>query len=85
MLLRNIGMLGLLVNSCCVQAGEIVWLDHFSKDAVKVSAPWQTVPPDRKVQATHYRGTRWDGVIAIEATAEHSMPLLARPVEVDLN
>lgn len=82
---RSIGMLYLLVISNAVQAGEIVWLDHFSGESVKMPAPWQVVQLNKKVPPTSYRLTRWDGVFAIEATAEHSMALLARPVEIDLN
>jgi hypothetical protein len=84
MLLRNVGMLCLLAISYCVQAGEIVWLDQFAKDSEEVPAPWQIVRLDKKVAPTHYRVAHWDGVLGIEATAEHSMALLARPVEVDL-
>lgn len=36
-----------------------------------------------EVRLDHF--TRWDDVFAIEATAERSMTLLARAVEIDLN
>jgi len=67
-----------------VHAGEVVRLDHFGNGSAKVPAPWQVVQLDKKVPPTHYRIASWDGVAAIVATADHSMALLARPVEVDL-
>lgn len=71
--------------SCLVQAGEIVWLDRFVKEAVDVPAPWRIVQLNSRVTPTRYRVIRWDDIFAIEAIAEHSMALLARPAEVDLN
>ena len=84
-MLRSV-VLGLMcVASFWVQAGEIVWLDRFVEESVEVPAPWRVVQLDKKVLPTRYRVTRWDDVFAIEAVAEHSMALLARPVEIDLN
>jgi len=85
MLWRSIGMLYLLVFSSAVSASEIVRLDGFSGDSAQVPAPWQLVQLDKKVPPTRYKLTQWDGVLAIEATADQSMALLARPVDVDLN
>ncbi len=48
------------------------------------AAPWRLVRFDEKIPATQYRVREWDGVTAIEAVAEKSMALLARPVAVDL-
>lgn len=67
------------------QAGEVVRLDHFDHASAQVPAPWQVVRLDKKIPPTQYQVTRWDGVIAIEAKADQSMALLARPVEVDLD
>ena len=67
------------------QAGEVVWLDRFDQEATNVPPPWRVVQLDRKVASTRYRITLWDGHRAIEASADHSMALLARPVEIDLN
>ncbi len=47
--------------------------------------PWQVVRFDEKVPATVYRLVRWDGIEAVEASADASMALLTRPVEVDLH
>lgn len=85
MLQRSIGVVCWFVISYGAHAGEVVRLDHFTNETVKVPAPWQIVQLDKKISPTHYQVTRWDGVTAIEATADHSMALLARPVEIDLN
>lgn len=84
-MLRSIVLGSMCAVSCCAQAGEIVWLDHFTGESVEVPAPWHIVQLDKKVLPTRYRIVRWDDVPAIEATAERSMALLARPVEIDLN
>lgn len=47
-------------------------------------APWQVVRLSDTVPPTRYRVRVWDGVVAIEAEAEASMALLARPLKVDL-
>jgi len=84
MLTRNIGIVCVIVISSGVCAGEVVQLDQFTNESVKVPAPWQVIQLNKKVSPTNYRIARWDGVTAIVATADHSMALLARPVEVDL-
>jgi ABC-type phosphate/phosphonate transport system ATPase subunit len=47
-------------------------------------APWRSIRFDERVPATRYRTLDWDGVAAVEARAEASMSLLARPIEIDL-
>lgn len=84
-MLRSIVLGSMCAVSCWAQAGEIVWLDHFTRESVEVPAPWHIVQLDNKVSPTRYRVIRWDDVFAIEAAAERSMALLARPVEVDLS
>lgn len=71
--------------SLLAQAGDEIRLDHFTMESVDVPSPWQVIQLNKKVPPTRYRVTRWDDVLAIEAIAERSMSLLARPVEVDLN
>ena len=85
MLLRSVAGLAFCAGSCVVQAGDLASLDNFKGPSAVVPAPWQIVQLNKKVTPTLYRIVRWDGVLGIEATAEHSMALLARPVEVDLN
>ncbi len=84
-MLRSVVMVSLCAVSCWAQAGEVVWLDRFGQEAADVPPPWRVVQLDRKVLPTRYRITLWDGHYAIEASADHSMALLARPVEIDLN
>jgi len=47
-------------------------------------APWRSIRFDERIPATRYRTLTWDGVAAVEARAEGSMSLLARPIDVDL-
>lgn len=85
MLPRSIAGFVLCATALFAQADEAVWLDRFSEPSADVPAPWKIVQLDKKVASTRYRIARWGDVLGIEATAEHSMALLARPVEVDLN
>lgn len=48
------------------------------------AAPWEIIRPDRRVPATQYRVLLWDGVAAVEAIANDSMALLARPLTINL-
>ncbi|OIQ98127.1 hypothetical protein GALL_198910 [mine drainage metagenome] len=85
MLLRSVAGLILCAGSCVVQASDLAALDSFKGPSEVVPAPWQIVQLNKKVAPTRYQIARMDGVLGIEATADHSMALLARPVEVDLN
>ncbi|CAH1198627.1 conserved exported hypothetical protein [Candidatus Nitrotoga sp. BS] len=85
MTLRNLALLIGSTLSLLAQASDKIRLDHFTKESADVPSPWQVVQLNSKVSPTRYRVTRWDDILAIEATAEQSMALLARPVEVDLN
>ena len=46
--------------------------------------PWEVVRFDEDIPATVYRIVEWDGVMGIEAKADDSMALLARPLAIDL-
>lgn len=50
-----------------------------------VPEPWRLIQFDTSIPATTYQTRVWDGVPAVEATANNSMALLAREVEVNLN
>ncbi|MDI1309320.1 MAG: DUF3047 domain-containing protein [Methylotenera sp.] len=69
---------------------KILWLGKFNAPTTKnthdaeISIPWQLMQLDKRVPATHYQMRLWDGVPAIEAIADKSMTLLARPVEINL-
>lgn len=85
MILRNLVLLIGTILSLLAQASDEVRLDHFTQESVDVPSPWQVIQLNKKVPPTHYRVTRWDDMFAIEATADRSMTLLARAVEIDLN
>lgn len=65
-------------------ATEVVVVGHFKQEAESPPEPWHLVQLDADIPITHYRIIRWDEVTAIEATANTSMALLARPLDVDL-
>jgi hypothetical protein len=56
----------------------------FSQETQTPPEPWRMVSFDADIPATRYRIIRWDKVIAIEAKAEASMALLARPLNLNL-
>ncbi len=66
-----------------------IWLGRFAVTTPTTPAapppPWQVVRLNPKVAPTHYQTRLWDGVAAVEARADASMALLARPLDVDLN
>jgi hypothetical protein len=49
-----------------------------------VPAPWRVIQLSERVPPTRYRVINWDGVAAVEAVADASMALLARPLEIDI-
>ncbi len=74
---------------CCMST--VIWaqdaVDDVGQFDAAVStppAPWQVIRLDQRVPPTQYRIISWDGVAAVEATANASMALLARPLTVDL-
>jgi hypothetical protein len=73
----------LSLNSGSALAAETVDVGRFTAGQTP-PAPWQLLRFDAKVAATQFSLRDWDGVIAIEAVANASMALLARPVTVDL-
>jgi hypothetical protein len=87
-----VGLLGLL--PLATPAAE--WLGRFDTVAsagatasptpatTPVPAPWTLVKLNDKLKPTAYQLVNWDGVAAIEARADHSMALLARPLNVSL-
>lgn len=66
-----------------------VWLGRFAVASPATPTapppPWQVVRLNPKVAPTHYQTRLWDGVAAVEARADASMSLLARPLDVDLS
>ncbi len=62
---------------------EPVWVGQFAGSGAP-PPPWRVVRLSRKVPPTLYRVASIDGKGAVEAQADHSMALLARPIAVDL-
>ncbi len=60
-----------------------VWVGRFSGEGPP-SAPWQIVRIGKRAPLTAYRRAKILGAGAIEARADKSMALLARPLRVDL-
>lgn len=81
-LISGLWAFGILLSAAC--AGEEVWVGRFDDADTAVPAPWRLLQLDKHVAATQYRVRSWDGVPAVEATADSSMTLLARPIEIDL-
>jgi hypothetical protein len=69
---------------------KILWLGKFNAPTTQnmygseIPRPWQLMQLDKRVPATRYQIRLWDGVQAIEAIADKSMTLLARPVNADI-
>jgi len=55
-----------------------------SSSNVTPPAPWQVIQFDKSIPSTRYQITTWDNIVAVEAKANGSMSLLARPVSVNL-
>ncbi|MFZ5503277.1 MAG: DUF3047 domain-containing protein [Pseudomonadota bacterium] len=82
---RSATVLSLFVVACAAQAGDALRLSGFTGPSATVPAPWRVVQFDKKIAPTRYRVSLRDDILGIEAQADHSMALLARPVEVDLH
>ncbi len=65
-------------------ASEPLWIGRFEAGATEIPAPWEVRSINAKTQPTRYQMRLWDDVPAVEAVANHSMAMLARPVSVDL-
>ena len=66
-------------------AVEAVDVGRFAPGQTMPPAPWQLLRFDQRIAPTQFRLREWDGVAALEATANASMALLARPLAVDLS
>ena len=58
-------------------------MEHQLQDPAD-SPPWQIVRFDEQVPATEFSTRMWDGLVAVEANADQSMALLARPLSIAL-
>src|SRR5659263_325154 len=77
-------VMGLVVGSGAWAQRPAEEVGRFTLGAVAVPAPWRVIRLSERVPPTDYRMLTWDGVAAVEAVANASMALLARPLEVDL-
>jgi hypothetical protein len=68
----------------CQTYAEPVHVGQFDVSSPEPASPWEVVRFDNDIPATKYSTVRWRGVDAVEAVADSSMALLARPVEVNL-
>lgn len=76
-------ILPLAAAAALVAAGKPVWIGEFAGSGA-LPAPWRVVQIDKKTRPTTYRLATVAGVASVEARANDSMALLARPVSVDL-
>ena len=63
---------------------EPVWIGRFEGTETAIPPPWEVRSVARGVPQTQYRLRVWDDVPSVEALADHSMAMLARPVSVNL-
>lgn len=57
---------------------------HIIFDGSTPSTLWRSIQLNQNIPTTRYRIQHWDGVLAIEAKADQSMSLFARPLDIDL-
>jgi hypothetical protein len=76
-------MLALIPLAVAAQA-SYEYVGQFNPADSAPPSPWQVVRFDNRIAPTVYRVIEWDGVAAVEAVAEASMALLARPLDLDL-
>lgn len=85
----GMGLIGGLISLSALAVPVTEWIGRFdvgaSSGPAPVPAPWTLVKLNDKLKPTAYQLVNWDGVAAIEARAEHSMALLARPLSVNLS
>ena len=74
-----------LATTALAMATEVAVVGRFDgPEGSPPPPPWRLVRFSDRIPPTRYRLRRWDGVAAVEARANASMALLARPLSVDL-
>lgn len=81
---RGLAVLLSLLGTSALAQGAADQVGRFDAAVGTPPAPWQVIRLDERVPPTQYRVISWDGVSAVEAVANASMALLARPLAVDL-
>lgn len=75
--------LSVMVFSTRVLSQESMDVGQFTQTGSALE-PWQIVRFDKKVPATSFAWIEWQGLVALEAKADDSMALMARPIEFSL-
>lgn len=77
-------LIGTAISTSALAESDPVTLGDFSRYEQLPQDPWQIVRFDEDIPATRYQLQQHQGVAAVEATADASMALLARPLDADL-
>lgn len=82
---KVVGMLLAGLIAVNVQAEEMLDdVGRFNANVITPPIPWRVIRFDDRIPPTQYRVITWDGVASVEAQANASMALLARPLTIDL-
>ena len=73
----------MIVIATALMAAGPIWIGRFAGEGAPPT-PWRIVRLGSKVKPTRYRVATVAGIGAVEAVADSSMALLARPLTVDL-
>lgn len=73
----------MILLAAVLSLADPVWVGRFS-GAGEPPPPWRVVQMSRRVRPTRYRIVEAGGVGAVEALADNSMALLARPIAINL-
>jgi hypothetical protein len=84
--LMHMPLVAQTVSTAQPAASGVQKIGFFSATAATsaVPPPWRVIQFDTKIPATEYRVVLWDGQASVQATANASMALLARPLAIDL-
>ena len=80
---QALGLLALL-GVLTASRADPVWIGRFEAAETAIPAPWEVRSVTRRAPPTQYQLRSWDGVSAVEALADKSMAMLARPVSINL-
>lgn len=80
----GLAIMGLIVCTGALAQSGPDYVGRFSGGLGAVPAPWRVIQLSERVPPTRYQVITWDGVAAVEAVADASMALLARPLDIDI-
>lgn len=81
---RDVASLILMTSNAALALAGTVPVGRFISADPAPPDPWRIQRFDERIPATRYTVREWDGEEAVEAHAEGSMALLARPLSIDL-